>query len=122
MKRDAFEFFRQNAGWSTPPGKLACAKALAEAEHFAKELGLEVKWEYEQEDWMVFAGDPEAEYRRNFKSGKWECFHAYVKGDGGEILSSLGGIILEAGDASYKRVIEAELYMEAIGEMKRGRP
>lgn len=116
----AFQFFRDHAGYCTPPGKLECAKRLAEAEAFATELGLGVKWEYEQESWMIFAGDPKSEYRRKFKSGEWEVFYAYVEGDGGEILASLGGIILGPNSKNDRRVYEAELFQEAIEALKRG--
>ena len=31
-----FKFFRENAGWSTPPGKAQCALQLARAEEVAR--------------------------------------------------------------------------------------
>jgi hypothetical protein len=95
-------------------GALRIAKLAA----LALECGLEVQWEYEQEDWMTFAGDPEAEYKRKFESGEWECFVAYVKGDDGTILASLGGIILSMSDADSQLNYEYELLAEAIQTLK----
>lgn len=57
---------------------------------------------------------------RKFKSGEWECYRAYIEGDGGEILASLGGIILGRNQANDRRVYNAELVLEAIASLKKG--
>ena len=86
----------------------------------AEKLGFGVTWEIEPGDWMEFAGDPANEYKRNFESGKWECFHAYVQDDAGNILASLGGIILSADSDSYRQCVEFELLAEALTEILKG--
>jgi hypothetical protein len=120
--RKRIRFFADNAGYCTPPGRMVCAKHLADAEAFAEEIGLTCEWEYENEDWMSFAGDPEEEYRENFASGKWVCMYAVVRGDNREVLASLGGIVIghSRADDNYRRVVEAELFQEAIAAIRKG--
>lgn len=91
----------------------------AKQAYLAMQCGFEVKWEYEQEDWMSFAGDPEDEYRKNFDSGKWVCMHAYVEDETGNVLASLGGIVLEdSPNETYKLCVEYELLAEAMQAVK----
>lgn len=118
--KESFKYF-QRTGVSHISGEHAkAALNLARAESMGERLGLTVTWELEQDDWMMFAGDPVEEYRRNFESGKWECFCAYVEGDDGLPLASLGGIVLSADSEDYRRCIEAELLSEAIETLKKG--
>src|SRR5215471_21827920 len=101
---------------------MVCAKALADAETLAEELDITVTWRYEEEDWMSFCWMTEdrKRYERNFESGKWEVFYAFVNGEYG-YLACLGGIVLGPDNRAYRRVIEAELKAEAIAElMKHG--
>jgi len=49
-RQKQIQFFQEHAGYCTPPGRMACAKALADAETLADELDLHVTWEYEQEN------------------------------------------------------------------------
>jgi hypothetical protein len=118
---EIYKLIRQHGGYVV--GESA-KNAWAMSEHvpLALDIGLTVTWEYEQDDWMEFAGDPIEEYRRNFHSGKWRCYYAYVKDDSGYILASLGGIILDSTNQvqGYRQVVEFELLAEAIQEIKRG--
>lgn len=115
---DRIRFFQDNAGYCLDR-KMVGAKELALAESFAEEIGLTVTWEHEQEDWMSFAGDPVELYRRKFESGEWECFVAYVRDESGDILASLGGTVLDSKSDNYRRVVEAELFQEAIQAIKK---
>lgn len=92
---------------------------IARAVKLARELELEVKFELELEDWMSFAGEPESLYRRKFESGEWECYHAYVQDSTGNILASLGGVILGRDSESYRIGIEHELLAESIENLKK---
>jgi hypothetical protein len=75
---------------------------------------LTVTWELEEGDWMDFAGDPAEEYREKFASGEWECFVAYVRDPKtGDILASLGGVILGRDSKEYQSEVEADLLKEA---------
>lgn len=109
LKR-AFEFFRENAGYCTPPGKLACALELARAEAWAREEGIDFDWETDQEpvDYQDAKG--------NWKQEEGEICSAYRPcGECGErrVVASLGGIA--GATPEYRRVVEAELAMEAMG-------
>ena len=113
-------FFRDNAGFATPPGRMACAKLLADAEEFADAHDLTVQWEYD----TVQPGDCCANPHNCFciakiESGVWDCLYAVVKADN-EILASLSGIILVADDPDYRRVLEAELFLEAKTQLLLG--
>lgn len=111
----AIQFFREHAGYSTPPGRLMCAKALAEAEAFGIELGLEVKW-IDDEDADLSWADKKTISK--LEHGQLGCFIAYIEDDSGKVIASLGGIVCEWKDA-YRRVVEAELYQEAIEALKK---
>ena len=115
--KQAILFFAEHAGYCTPPGRMACAKALAVAENQGEALGLTVTWEYDGDadtSWM------DKHDLRRLENGALEAFMAYVEGDGGEVLASLGGIFLHVDSSSDRRVYEAELYQEAIAEIKKG--
>lgn len=121
-QNEAFSFFREHAGYATPPGKLACAKALAEAEQLGEELGLTVVWEPE-ECWSI--DDIETEERwqkrtlRRIELGELEVCRAYVQDYAGNCLASLSMIVAGPHD-SYRRVVSAELMQEALEELKKG--
>lgn len=110
IDRKAFRFFLNNAGYATPPGRVACAAALAKAEKKARELNFQFLWE---PDYDADLGD-HAYWCAMAKHGK-DCSH---NAEGvslmvnGETLQSLWGII--DADESYRRVVEAELALEAL--------
>jgi len=136
MKRqEAFRFFFVNAGWSNPPGKAACALACAKAEEEAEARGWTAKWKWEEESHLDVFGVLECCERANKKCqherhshGSYEvCPDHYdvVHGDAmwaglydekGNLLASLG--MIEGVTSEYRRVIEAELVLEALGELR----
>ena len=88
------------------------------------ELNLEVKFEHEQDYWMDYIGDVDdpKDWQDKFERGLAEVLFAYVEGDGGEILASLGGIVVtcDADGRAYLEQIEEDLLNEAIEYLKRG--
>lgn len=116
-KREAIKFFAEHAVYCTPPGRMACAKALAEAEAMAQDLELTVDWETDYDadtSWM------DAKQLKQFEDGTLVPYYARVfNAERDYVLAALGGIfMLNTGDA-YSRVVEAELFQEAIAELKR---
>jgi hypothetical protein len=107
-QRDAIEFFAENAGYCTPPGRMACAKELAEAEHIARANHWDYTWEDDDLPWDGDAPAPE-----------------YVQGCvlrdrcGGTVLASLWGIGINDWSDPYIRVVEAELAAQAVADTNR---
>lgn len=110
IDRKAFRFFLNNAGYSNPPGRVACAAALAKAEKKARDLNLSFYWEADND---ADLGDHEY-WCAMAKHGK-NCSHS-AEGVSlmvnGSVLESLWGIIDATAD--YRRVVEAELALEAL--------
>ena len=103
-------------------GKLALgAWRTAKLAYQAEEIGFHVTWKMEEEDWMNFAGDPAEEYREKFQSGEWKCCYAYVKDESGNVLASLGGIILGRDSDPYRECVDYELLAEALTKVLKGR-
>lgn len=117
MNTKAVQFFAANAGYATPPGRMVCAKHLAEAEALADSLGLEVKWEYDTDADLSWCTKKDLE---DIKRGAIEVLQAYIRDDAGNCLANLGGVSIHIDDKNYRRVVEAELKQEAIAELKRG--
>lgn len=109
---DPVSFFREHAGWSHDPkvetsaqGRQRCALQLAEAEAWARDVGMRFEWQEE----------PDADRSGiHHSSPLWSCC-AHIDG---AIVGSLGGIDLGAFGTpythAYARVIEAELAQEAM--------
>lgn len=125
----AEQFFFENAGYSYNPateteaeGRLRCARQLAQAEAWAQAEGLEYVWEDDPdctEDDFEFPED-KAHVREHGAVGcilyrpcpdhGADCKHA-------EHLASLWGITESLNNRerdNYRRVVEAELALEAI--------
>lgn len=119
----AEKFFYEHAGYSYPSGASKAeqdkqrwlnARALADAELQAVELGWRFTWEddpygYDPGDW------PETDVPD-------EVLWCALRDEDGKILESLGGIGMTgklAEDQSYGRLIEAELALQALAEMKK---
>lgn len=120
------QFFYENAGWSYDPktetseqGRQRCAKLLAQAEAWAKSNGVSYEWSKDDitnKDALapgifpIAASEPGPEYRLD----QVLCYHH------GEIIGSLGGIDFGYGvhrsQSDYKRVVEAELVIDAYLE------
>jgi hypothetical protein len=103
--RKRFQFFLANAGYATPPGRAACALGLAKAEAYAEDHEWSFEWVFDDDadlSWM-----DEAERKLDH-----EVLGCVVKDADGEVLASLWSIVDP--DASYRRVVEAELSSEAM--------
>lgn len=117
VEQAAVEFFYEHAGFSYDPkketateGHLRGAQGLAEAEAYAKAHGWYVGWvdDYDSRD-----ADRDTEW------ADWPHYHCELRDAGGHHLASLGGIMFaEKGDwldgDPYARVVEAELFAEAM--------
>lgn len=96
--RGAVLFFYDHAGWATPPGRAKSALRLAIAEHEA-----EVRW------WRV-----EWDFELGLEDDGWSA-SLLVDDDEGDNLASVGGIDDESyHDPNFRRVVEAELALEAL--------
>jgi hypothetical protein len=118
-KQQAFLFFYKHAGFSFDPaketkrqGRAKCAKELAKAEREARALGYRFEWIDD------FSANHEKEFGYSVRTCE-TCF-CYVS-DGSDddnwtIAESLS-CIDDATD-EYRRVVEAVLAQEALGEME----
>ena len=106
LLRDRFRFFHEHAGYVVGEAAV-CALRLARAEERAERLGLRVEWEPEHEPWD---GDCPAPPIVAF---------AYVPrlDDHKLSLASLGMVGLNDWRDHYKRVVEAELFAEALATL-----
>lgn len=141
-KPSAVRFFFKAAGYSWNPktetkiqGRWRGARELAAAEKRAKELGLTIVWEYDEDpdtSWM------DAEQLADLRNGSTEMLCCYVFKDAKdcgrcesfadytrhhwvrpEILASLSGIHTDVDDKfHYRRVVGAELAMEALATLE----
>ena len=110
-------FFYQQAGYSYRPGtetpsqgRRRCARALAAAERKASRAGFSFAWSIDPDasslDWDESGVEPWA---------LWQCVCLNMKGDA---IASLHAIDFSADGEPwsdpYRRVVEAELAMEAL--------
>lgn len=111
-----FQFFLKHAGWSYDPktqtimqAKAACARALAKAERRARDTGLSFAWHIDN-----FEGSKEW---TNEKPA-WATWQCLCRNASGDVVASLYGIDFgrngEPWGDSYRRVVEAELALEAL--------
>ena len=116
-QNEAVKFFYENAGYSygkgetREQGRRRTARALATAEQYASTQGWVVDWELEEGVWEDFYG--EGETAENVE----QVVVAILKDANGKVLGSLGGITESFDSATnrrYRRVVEAELDLEAI--------
>jgi hypothetical protein len=115
--RKAFRFFLEHAGYATPPGRAACALGLSRAEERAKAVGITFEWEWDEDADLSWMDDRDRYYHHD--GGKrhpreHEVLGCIARGPDGEHLASLWGIV--DADASYRRVVEAELAAEALAD------
>lgn len=113
---DAEQFFYERAGYSYDPttqtqdeGRRETAHLLAVAERWAKREGVRFEW---MDDWTI--GVPHAEFfsAEAYPDGDPQtCEALLVLNDQDKVLASLGCI--DDADADYRRVVEAELSLEA---------
>lgn len=119
--RAAYDFFRAHAGGIV--GETARnALALARAEHDARIAGLCFMWDWDNDvDYSFVETWPTADQKRwNRDVHVAEMVRVAQPcgccGTVGETLASLCGIV--DADASYRRVIEAELALEALARVE----
>jgi hypothetical protein len=112
MKTSAYHFFLKYAGYSYQPGeetrrqgRIRCAKALATAERDGQRFGLRFEWEWEE-----YADDSWMSEEERALPHEWTRCTAVAPD--GRVLANLGGIV--DADATYRRVVEAELAAEAL--------
>jgi len=109
QRLEAIRFFREHAGYVVGC-RLLGAAALADAEHCAKALGWHVLWEHDNDGlWDMSWADKET--LRKIDQGVWDVEVASLVDAHGKFLASLGQVI--GADSAYKRVVEAELALEA---------
>jgi hypothetical protein len=106
----AEDFFYEHAGYSYDPkrqtkeeGRIETAALYARAEKTAKENGWYCEWEYDPD-----GGSSAGEYDEPDQI----YYSARLYNEEGEVLASLGGI--DDNTMPYKRVVEAELAVEAL--------
>jgi len=107
LKKHA-KFFFKHAGYSYGPGqtprqgRMEGAMKLAQTEHEAEERGWSVEWTFDDNPYDM--GDAETEPSK--------VLAAILKDASGNVIGSLGGI--GDPDDNYRRVVEAELALEAL--------
>lgn len=114
----AIAFFRKHGGYAKKPGesthaaKNRMARALARAEAEASARGWRVEWEGDPEGASDFESDVRMGYTSREEEPR-EILGAVLRDEEGHVLSSLWGI--EDPTREYRRVVEAELALEALG-------
>lgn len=131
-----YQFFLKHAGYSHNPatelpmqGRVRCARQLAAAERKARDTGLYFTWnptDYLSSEWIA---DNEDGGKNCNPWSTWDCMchaptieTAGADNEPGEVLASLGGIDFgrdgEPWGNPYRRVVEAELALEALDNLK----
>ncbi|MCR4302123.1 MAG: hypothetical protein NUV51_10970 [Sulfuricaulis sp.] len=127
---NSYQFFLKHAGYSYSPetespmqGRIRVARALAKAERKARDMGISFQWEmddYLSSEWI----DANKDGGRN--CDPWHTWYCCARPPiedadtygAGEVLASLGGIDFgrdgEPWGDPYRRVVEAELAIEAL--------
>ena len=117
---ERFRFFLQHAGYSVLPGRAVCALALARAERVAKDLAdATFEWEDDFDQPIEDLLDPsvfrsEEEFKAYCDRYRDDVTGCVLRDANGEVRASLWAII--GADSAYRRVVEAELSLEAFGQ------
>lgn len=118
----AEQFFFDNAGYSVAQGETQeqgherSAKQLAQAEAWAGENGYYFAVESDADADESFMDDEPQEYQDEWRGTAWWCA-MYDSDD--KLVDSLGGCF---GHSDYKRVVKAELALEAMPALYHHRP
>jgi hypothetical protein len=106
---DRYRFFRKHAGYIVVGLSAVYAMRLARAEQAAERLGLVVWWENEEDPWDGESPAPEYLMRAacSWKKDMTKYRHPHV-------LASLGMIGFSEWNDPSRRVVEAELFHEAL--------
>lgn len=118
--RADIEFFAEHAGYCTPPGRMVCARQLADAERAAKAEGMYAEWVDDDEPYEM--GDAEDHYP-DYVMG---CIIKDAKGnDVGPSLWQIGFHHDPRPSQRYAdpycRVVEAELFSESLAYIREKR-
>ena len=131
-----YQFFLKHAGHSHNPatespmqGRVRCARQLAAAERKARDSGLYFTWAQDDTDSSDWIADNEDGGRNCNPWLTWycACHVAPIETEHGErehgaVLASLGAIDFgrdgEPWGNPYRRVVEAELALEALDNLK----
>ncbi len=134
MKRreTPYQFFLKHAGYSYDPmketplqGRRRCAEQLAEAEKEMEARGWVAEWRVDDERAYCYCDSPTCRYHEN-SNYKWTTLYCVLyhpcdcdrcSDKHRDILGSLCGIINP--DYNYRRVVEAELALDALAEIGR---
>lgn len=140
-RQAAIRFFADNAGYATPPGRMVCAKQLADAEAEAKRRQWYVEWNdavecFCAEDDVTCECDRRRQHNAthhwpNLYQTVCVCEEAMLlavpwgahgydcagAGAPAPVLASLSGIC--SATPEYRRVVAAELAAEALAERHR---
>lgn len=108
----AYLFFKENAGYATPPGKSQCALNLARAEDYARDKEWEYTWEWDESG--CIGCDCGSKTCDCSTGAEHETLGCVLKDADGYVLGSLWGIC--GATREYKRVVQAELASEAMQE------
>ncbi len=119
------QFFYDHAGWSYNPntetqeqGRERGSKELARAEQYGKDHDWTVAWEYEPDGGdSSFVQNWSEEEQAEWNASEHECLYACLRDADGVMRASLGGIFDPSQE--YRRAVEAELALEALGEIER---
>jgi hypothetical protein len=115
QKQTPEQFFYEHAGYSYDPkketpeqGRRKCARALARAEAKAYDKGITYKWDVDDTDSSEWSDERPA----------WQQWYCIAYNRKGAAIASLSGIDFgrngEPWGDPYRRVVEAELALEAI--------
>ncbi len=114
-KQTAYAFFYAQAGYGYQPdqetkeqGRRRCAMQLTEAEQWARDNDVSFEWSIDDLDSSEWNDDPEP----------WAQWRCVAHDEDGAVVASLCGIDfgrdVEPWGQPYRRVVEAELALEAM--------
>lgn len=121
LEREAFRFFEEHAGYSTPPGRAVCAAQLARVESWARfeqERGsLVVEWVEDDDCDTSWADEQTLDELRSGLLVALGCVVTYSRplawsGATTEEHASLWGVVVRGINDPYCRVVAAELCSE----------
>jgi hypothetical protein len=109
-----FQFFRDNAGYIVGERALGALR-LAQAEQYAQVNGWEFEWTNDFDGCIGCDCNSES---CPCSTGEFhEVYVAVLRDEDGHVLASLGGICQPESDPAYRRVVNAELALEALSAM-----
>lgn len=111
--RERTRFFAEHAGYSVPPGRYACALALAKAEAEGKRRGFTTEWVDDVDADLSWA---DIETSQKIASGAYPVAGCVAKDTETGDVESLWGIVLDGWHDPYMQVVEAEMFAQLLAE------